>query len=56
MKICTYVKIFLNCILLFKEDDSDNGVAADSDVGAASATASFSSAPVVDDDDVDEPF
>lgn len=47
-----YVKMFLCCILLFKGDDGDNGVAADSDASSASASASFaSSAGAVDDDE-----
>jgi len=37
-------------MLLLKEDDGDNDGAADSDVAAASATAPFASAPVVDDE------
>lgn len=44
-------------MLLLKEDDGDNDVAADSDIAAgsdvssASVTAPFASAPVVDDDE-----
>jgi len=38
-------------MLLLKEDDGDNDVAADSDIAAGSVTASFVSAPVVDDDE-----
>jgi len=37
-------------MLLLKEDDGDNDGAADSDVAAASSTAPFASAPVVDDE------